>query len=225
MPITKTNNPLLERPNAANDPAVALADITAPTTFQGPTKKRNLRKAFNRQSAAEAIGTLKPSVSLFVFSKGQFSLIDAIEHIIEQTGPVHLSCSTWTAADADLSQVEQFVQQGKLTGARFLVDFSFQRRSPAILNQLRQRFGADSLRVTRTHAKFVLLENENWKLTIKTSMNLNNNPRLEHLEITDDPGLFQFLNDFVGDIFRRRPSTDSQQESAAWHKKQFQQLS
>lgn len=57
------------------------------------------------------------------------------------------------------------------------------------------------MRSTRSHAKFVTLRNDDWNLAIRTSMNLNENERLELLEISDDPALADFLDGQVDQIF------------------------
>ena len=49
-------------------------------------------------SAIQAIGILEQSMDCFILTYGQFSLIDALMSILKQTGPAHVSLSTWTAA-------------------------------------------------------------------------------------------------------------------------------
>jgi hypothetical protein len=81
------------------------------------------------------------------------------------------------------------------------VDFSFPSRQPAYCAALREAFGDEALRVTKTHAKFVLIRNTHWNLAIRTSMNLNANKRLENFEISDDARLCDYLTSFVDDLF------------------------
>jgi hypothetical protein len=47
----------------------------------------------------------------------------------------------------------------------------------------------------------VLIQNKNWNLVLRTSMNLNENPRLENLEISDDPELAMFMRKIADDLF------------------------
>ena len=69
-------------------------------------------------------------------------------------------------------------------------------------------FGDDSIRTTRTHAKFAVITNEDWAVAVRTSMNLNENPRLESIEVSDDPALAGFLLRVVEEIFAEEKQGD-----------------
>ena len=90
-----------------------------------------------------------------------------------------------------------------MLSVRFLLDISFQRRQPALIQHIRQTFGDDSIRVTKNHAKFLLFGNDDYKISVRTSMNLNFNPRLEDVEIKDDAELYDFIDSILTDIFHR----------------------
>ena len=62
-------------------------------------------------------------------------------------------------------------------------------------------FGPDSIRATRSHAKFVLIRNEAWAVLITTSMNLNLNPRIEQFEMTDDAARADLFAEFADALF------------------------
>jgi len=156
-------------------------------------RKRTIRAA-RTEGAAQAIGTIEPGIELLVLTHGQFSLIDAIVYITTQIGPADLSVSTWTAGNEDLQQMAGLLAAGQFHGVRWLVDRSFVTRQPAYCARLRELFGDDVIRTTRSHAKFITLRNEGFSLAIRTSMNLNHNPRMEIIEISDDPALADFLD-------------------------------
>ena len=84
-----------------------------------------------------------------------------------------------------------------------LVDMTFQRRAPALAAKARELFGIDAIRVTRNHAKFCLIRNERWNIVLKTSMNLNMNPRMEDFDIQDCEKLADFLQAILDEIFGR----------------------
>ncbi len=136
-----------------------------------------------------------------MLSKGQFSLIHALNHLIETTGLADVDIATWTAASADIRQAEQWIKNGKINRLRFVVDPSFKARQPAFCQALVDTFGDDAIRTVRIHAKFTTIGNADWTLAVRTSMNLNTNPRMEMIEISDDPALFGFLQDLTDDIF------------------------
>jgi len=192
------NNPLLENGIKTTGPD----SFTAPHIFndrRGQTRAELVR-LMRKQTAADFVGKLLPGVNRFGLSKGQFSLIDVLDAVTAQTGPAELSLSTWTAARADLSRLEQMLAD-RFTSVRFLLDFSFQRRQPSLIAHIRRLFGDGSIVVTRNHAKFCLIKRDDWRLVIRTSMNLNFNPRLEDVEIKDDPALFDFLDHILAELF------------------------
>jgi hypothetical protein len=203
-------NPLIEKGIQTTNPDA----FSAPNVFnerKGQTKAELVR-LMRKQTAAEFVGELVPNVHRFGLSKGQFSLIDLIDVITQQTGPVELSLSTWTAARADLARLEGLLAT-RFTSVRFLLDFSFQRRQPALIAQIRKLFGDGSIVVTRNHAKFLLVKRDNWRIVVRTSMNLNFNPRLEDVEIKDDPALYDFLDAILCDLFKRHDTKNQIKKS------------
>lgn len=162
---------------------------------------REVRRTVARASAAEVIGEITPGCEIFGLSKGQFSLVDIIEHVLKFTGPASVLLSTWTAANADLGFAYDLLRNGSINAIRFVVDFSFPTRQPEYCAALRQKFGDDCIRVTKTHAKFVVIRNDAWSVVIRSSMNLNENRRLESFEISDCRQMADFCEGVVDSLF------------------------
>ncbi len=145
-----------------------------------------------------------------------------IEAVLDRTGPAALSISTWTAANTDVSTALSLVASGRVTAARWLVDLTFVRRCPQLAARIRDAFGADAVRVTKNHAKFSVLQNQTWQVVIRTSMNLNHNPRLEDFTVAHDPELAAFLQATLDDLWRtqRRSLADGDHTALTdwWHK-------
>lgn len=177
--------------------------MTAPSTQRRESMagKRQIRHALGVATAAEAIGDITPECEIYGLSKGQFSLVDIITHCLATTGPADVVIATWTAAGADLGFAHKLMTDGAIRSCRFVVDFSFQTRQPAYCAALRERFGDDAIRVTKTHAKFVTIRNDRWNLVVRSSMNLNENRRLESFEISDSVELAEYLAAVNDDLF------------------------
>ena len=192
-------NPLFPPPEQTLD----VAKLTSPTVFlqKRPSSTRVIKRLTRGESAAQALSDWSPGMDCFGFTKGQFSLLELIATIIDKIGPAHMVLATWTAAHADLDHVHAFLQNPSILSARFLLDFTFQRRQPEIAQKLRNTFGPRNIRVTRNHAKFCMLWNDNHRLSLKTSMNLNTNPRFEDFDICHDPDLFDFLKTICQELF------------------------
>lgn len=211
------NNPLL-----FNDSAVDLTTgaLDKPHKSKMRENMRNIVDARRAATAKEALAEFERGYELFGFTKGQFSCVDLIEAAMDITGPAHLIVSTWTAANKDMSQVQEFLQSGKLLSTQWLVDFTFQRRYPALAQRLRDLFGHDCVRVAQTHAKFTVIYNETWDIVIRTSMNLNTNPRFEDFTIAHDPKLATFLRGIMDEIWKKQ-NTGLQLESPGTIRRHF----
>ena len=195
-------NPLLTP--ISNGIVFDCAKTKTPYTVKGKTATNmELRKLVRKQTAAEAIGNLYPGCSIFGLTKGQFSLVELVAVILKQTGPADVFLSTWTASGSDLTEAHGFIKSGAMRSFRCLVDNTFQRRKPAFASLIRELFGIESIRVTRNHAKFCLIRNDNWNLVLNTSMNLNVNARLEDFLLQDNIELAEFLQEFMDEIFHR----------------------
>lgn len=162
--------------------------------------KREIRTA-KEGSAREAIGELTPGCEVLVLTYGQFSLIDAIVALLRQTGPAAVILSTWTAGDTDLTTAANLLESAAITRLRMIVDRSFLTRQPGYCQKMRALFGDECIRTMRSHAKFAVIRNERWTLAVRTSMNLNTNPRLEQIEISDDPAFADFLTTVADDLW------------------------
>lgn len=203
QPMNLRQNPLLAK---QVDIVADLEKVAAPTVFKRkrPTHRRDLRDQRRLQSAAEALEGFGPDVTIYGFTKGQFSLIQLITEALKITGPGELTLSTWTAANADVSEVLAFCEAGLVTRARWIVDLTFTKRSPQLAQRIRHIFGDDAIRVAKNHSKYALIGNDAWKVCIHTSMNLNHNPRFENFEIAHDPELYAFHERIADEIWRKQ---------------------
>lgn len=180
------------------------------TTRKTPARKPRLSKVTGARDALADFGRGRETYCL---TFGQFSLMDAVEAVLEKTGPADVALSTWTAGSADLSRSAEHLHDGRIRSLRMVVDCSFGQRQPGYLAQVRELFGDDAIRSTRTHAKFVVITNSEWSVAIRTSMNLNENPRLESIEVSDDPELAGFLLSIVDEIFVEEHAGDFRTKS------------
>jgi len=216
MPIPPRTNPLL----AETVRSVRPDGFFAPPVFreEKTLDKRQLLKLFREQSASEFIGTITPGFHIFGLTKGQFSLVDVVREVSNRVGPCDLALSTWTIGKIEGAELEKLSKENRFSSVRILLDFTFQSRQPNVNAQVRKVFGARAIVVTRNHCKFALFSNDRWKIVCRTSMNLNYNPRLEDLDIKDDPALYSFFMAILDEIFasneNRRQATKEERAAA-----------
>ncbi len=204
--LDRSSNPLLHESQVRT---VRVEDLRSPVVLERTKRSavRELRELRRQQSAADAIRGLTAENEIYGFTKGQFSMLDLLKACLEFTGAARLSLSTWTAARHEIQQLEKLQADGRILGTRWLVDFTFARRDPQAAHAIRQTFGLDAIRVAQNHAKFALFANDRWQLVVRTSMNLNMNPRFEDFTIAHDPQLAGFLTRILDEIWSRQKRT------------------
>ncbi len=187
-----------------------MAEARSHTRKAPAARRTRLSKVTN---ARDALADFDRGMETYCLTFGQFSLMDAVEAILEKTGPADVVLATWTAAAADLSRSAEHLRDARILSLRLLVDCSFGQRQPGYLQQCRDLFGDDAIRSTRTHAKFAVITNDRWAVAVRTSMNLNENPRLETIEVSDDLSLAGFLLRIVDEIWAEEKPGDFRTKS------------
>lgn len=198
-----------------------MTKLSAPSVINRSISQRRVSLACRGESATKAIGKMEHGCEIFGFTKGQFSLIHLLDAVIEQVGPSDVVIATWSAADGDVEHAKQWIDAGRVKSLKMLVDFSFQSRKPDVCDALRARFGDDSLRVTVTHAKFVLVKSSKWNIVIRTSMNLTHNPRFENFEISDDPQMYAFMQSIIDETWSDQSISQGFTQKPADNRKQW----
>jgi len=169
-------------------------------------KAQNRKISISKENnAKDTIGKIEKNTDCFILTYGQFSLIDALIAILDQTGPAHVVISTWTAADAHLERSAQLLESADILSLKMIVDISFKARQPKYHAHMLNLFGNDCIRAIKTHAKFMLIRNEAWDVVCRTSMNLNGNPRLENIEISESKSFADFFQKVTDAVFEEVP--------------------
>lgn len=146
---------------------------------------RRTRAVESFKNAAETIGPVEHGMSLFAVTRGQFSMIDAILHVLDCVGPARISVWTWTIADYELQAINALRTDGRLLGATLLIDTGARNKNAPIIRDWIKTWGAGSVRYVINHAKIATVEGGGFRVLLRGSMNLNCNPRFEQLDVTE----------------------------------------
>jgi len=137
---------------------------------------------------------------------GQFSLIDLLRATLEHTGPADVTLSAWTAGIRDAEEAAWLVSTGRIRKLRWLIDRSFATRQPKYCRQVIGRFGDEAFVISNNHAKFFTVENDDWHVCCRSSMNLNTNKRMEQFDIDDCEPICRMFADMVDRIESAMPA-------------------
>lgn len=166
------------------------------------------------ESVDDYASAVDGGVEVFGFTSGDFSIIDVVRAVVRRMSSPRLVLSTWTAAGADMGHIHDWLAEGRVSAARWIVDRSFQNRQPDLCNALRAKFGDNAIRVQRVHCKFVLIEDDAYRVLIQTSANLNRNMRIENVSVSPCPVLFEAYSGLVAQIFDTQMPGDGFEASA-----------
>jgi hypothetical protein len=166
--------------------------------------------------AAGVAAMLERGGRLIGLTAGQFSFLDLVAAIVAKTGPASLRLATWSLAARDVEELAKMRDAGALTSARLYVDAGLPRYKPAECAALRRTFGPDAISGAALHAKCAVIRSGEWAIAIRTSMNLNRNPRWESFDIDDDDRIARFIDDHF-DSFDRHNLTPYDYDWTATH--------
>lgn len=176
----------------------------------------DLRKVVDLNSTpARAIAGLVPGVRMFGLTKGQYSLLDLIRAVLVHTGRAEVRLSTWSTGIRDAETAAWMMSQGDIASLQLLVDRSFPGRQPRYAGRVMALFGERAIVSTRIHAKIALIKAGDWRIVVRSSMNLNRNPRFEQWDLDDDAGLYDFVAQWFDELADTAPRGLEFDEAAA----------
>jgi hypothetical protein len=147
-----------------------------------------------------AIGKIDLGKTIHYYSYGNFNLVRLIMHLIKQTGPVHVFMTSYSFSQKSIEQLKNRLDKGIILSFRVIVDNRVKTMSPKPFQMLSECF---DYRCSSIHAKVALLWNDNWKLSIVTSQNATDNPKLERGTIFSDQDVFNFDFNALENEFNR----------------------
>jgi hypothetical protein len=146
-------------------------------------------------------------MSLFALTRGQWSMIDAVLHVLDQVGPASVSLWTWTVAEYEVQTLSRLRRDERLTSGRLVIDYGARNKNAAIIAEWQSSFGPDSVRYVVNHAKIALVESASgFRCLLRGSMNLNFNPRFEQFDLTEGGPDFDLVRS-VEDELHSLPNT------------------
>lgn len=136
-----------------------------------------------------SIGKLEPGRCIHFYSWANFNLVKLMLYLLKQTGPAHVMMTSYSFSQKSIEALYARKQSGLIQSIRVLVDNRVKVMSPKPFQMLA---GSFDYRCTSVHAKVALIWNDTWKISVITSQNATDNPKLERGVIYTDPEVFNF---------------------------------
>lgn len=179
--------------------------------------------ASSRKDAAKTIGAIVAEIDITGITSGQFSLIDIIDHVLDEIGPSRLSITSWRVGSAQAFRMRHSLQSGRVTGFRWMIDPGAIAMGENTVEYLFDNFGPDCLRLVNTHAKFATIRNDRLSVSLRSSMNLNWNGRLEQFDLTEGREMADFFDGIFDAFWRGCPYSMQADQSRRQYTKIFAQ--
>jgi hypothetical protein len=146
--------------------------FTKPEDLAIKTKKvKPILRYMPNASASQVSRLVVKDARVIGLTRGQFSLIDLIYSILQQTGGADVVCCTWSAGIKDANTVKWMMDTNLVSSFMLVTDHSYVTRKSQYILGISDLFGLENIRTAEIHAKFVLIKNEKFTICIRTSMN------------------------------------------------------
>lgn len=152
------------------------------------------------KTAADCIGPVTPGMSLFAVTRGQFSMLDAVLHVLAELGPSRISLWTWTIADYEIQAFNGLMRDGRITGGTLIIDHGSRNKNAELIAAWKAQFGRGTVRYVVNHAKIATVEGGGRRVLLRGSMNLNFNPRFEQLDVTEGGPDFDLVKQIESEL-------------------------
>lgn len=136
-----------------------------------------------------------------------WSCNDLLFHFVQFTGPVRLYAATWSVSEKAAIELKTGLEQNQFLGLWFLVDWRVRVRTPGFLAIAKNTFS--KVRVSQCHAKAMVLENDQWCVSVVGSANFTSNPRIEAGHVSTRRAVGEFHRDWIlAEINNAKPFGD-----------------
>ena len=148
----------------------------------------------------KSIGQLQNGKTTHYYSYGNFNLVRLLIHLLKQTGSANVFMTSYSFSQTSIEQLLNHRQKGNILSFRVIVDNRVKTMSPIPFQMLSTAF---DYRCSSIHAKVALVWNDNWNITVVTSQNATDNPKLERGTIFTDIETFNFDKNALENEFLR----------------------
>lgn len=152
------------------------------------------------QPLTSSIGTIIQGETVHYYSFGNYNLVRLLVYLLKQTGPAHIFMTSYSFSQKSIEQLQKRIERGEILSFRIIIDNRVKSMSPKPFQMLSTCF---DYRCFSIHAKIALIWNDRWNITVITSQNATDNPKMERGVIYTDSKLFEFDLKTLEDAFRR----------------------
>lgn len=132
----------------------------------------------------DVLGELNQNESIHIPTRGTWSNHNVLEWILKKTGPARVWITSWTISEIAVRTLIQLIDSGQIEEIHCLFDERIKVNCPQAY-QLVSKEVVD-MKLTKIHAKSIVVLNDDWGVSVTTSANFTRNPRIEKYVICSD---------------------------------------
>jgi hypothetical protein len=145
----------------------------------------------NYSTKFTGLKAIEPDTTIPFASEGQFSMHELLEFLLQKTGPASVCIMSYSITEIAIRRFSNLMENGSIKTLECIFDFSVKRYRLGLLYFMNNV--VTKVALTKNHSKIILIENENWKITVVGSANLNVNDKIEAGAISTRPGFYDFF--------------------------------
>jgi len=163
--------------------------------FSCSIDKAEIRLGKVREKIRDVIGDIRGIDLIDYTSMGRWSMHHLLFYLLEQTGPAKVWFTTWAISTKAITMMVDALSDGTITELHSLLDRRIRIRRSDCMAFLTHN--ANSIFLIDCHAKVLLIENEVWRIVVKSSANFSENKRIESGVIMQIPGVFEMNKKWI----------------------------
>ncbi len=164
-------------------------DVSESTEFIASDSIETIFVGKPRDILNKHLGRIENGKFYQFYSSGKFSMTDLIFHLLKQTGPANLLIGTFSVSMESIDKIVKAHLNNLILSCSFIIDPRMKINKVAPLQMIKANF---PIVFTKWHAKVTTIENNDWHISIVSSQNMTDNPKIERGCIFTDKETFDF---------------------------------
>ena len=123
------------------------------------------------------LGAIKHNHHYHFSTGGQWSMHELMIYLLGITGPAYIWKSTWAISEEPVRAIIDLKKKGVILRIKCIFDYKVKEQKSRAFHLAQENF--DQVTLAKCHAKVMVIQNDQWAITVAGSANDTRNPRIE----------------------------------------------
>ncbi len=130
-------------------------------------------------------------------NKAKFSAHNILLKLLAITGPAYVFLASWAISEKPVRDILSALAAGKIIELHCLFDADVRSKNPKAYQLAINNF--PNIGHAKTHAKVIVIINDDWAITVSSSQNLSNNMRWEQGTVLENRATAEMYSQWILD--------------------------